>query len=120
MKTNSKSILFLCFILLSISLISLYNGCKLQEGNDGTKYIKKYMHDNDKQLKKTIKNLSSTDDVSGAMSQIKQLTSVDTALNAALKSDGGGDGSWGWGDDDDDSSSSSSGSDSDSDSDSDW
>ena len=95
---RNNSFMFLSIVLLLVILVAIFNDpknkyLKLLEGkknkNDGQRYLKKAIAQNQKGLNKVIKNIGSTDDVKDRLEVIKNMTDLDTTLNTALKRAGG-------------------------------
>ena len=95
---KDNSLMFLSIVLLLVIIVAACNDpknkyMKVLEGksnrNDGKKYLKKAIAQNQKGLSKVIKNLDSTEDVKDQLQVIRNMTDLDTTLNAALKQAGG-------------------------------
>tara|TARA_B100001059_G_C17709243_1_gene514503 strand:+ start:480 stop:884 length:405 start_codon:yes stop_codon:yes gene_type:complete len=95
---RNNSFMFLSIVLLLVILVAIFNDpknkyLKLLEGkrnkSNGQKYLKKAIAQNQKGLSKVIKNLDSTSDVKDQLQVIRNMTDLDTTLNAALKQVGG-------------------------------
>jgi hypothetical protein len=98
-------------LLVLVIIISLFTGCKCNEGykklieghsNHGEKYLKKLKEQNDEQIKKVVDQINSTDDATSKLATLQKLTTADSAITAALKASGGESISSLLGDDDDD------------------
>ena len=95
---KDNSLMFLSIVLLLVIIVAACNDpknkyMKVLEGksnkNDGKKYLKKAISENQKSLNKIIKNLDSAQDVKDQIEKITIITNLDTTLNAALKQAGG-------------------------------
>tara|TARA_A100001011_G_scaffold323285_3_gene345138 strand:- start:6332 stop:6703 length:372 start_codon:yes stop_codon:yes gene_type:complete len=58
--------------------------------NKGSKYLKEVQKANNKEIKSILKNIDSKDAATAEIEKLQQLTSVDTAITAALKTSSGG------------------------------
>lgn len=79
----------------------LYDGCnnssqkiyytKLIEGhaNKGVDYLKKLKEKNDIEIKKIVKNIDSTQAGTKQLGKLRQLTTIDDTITAAIKTKGG-------------------------------
>jgi len=91
----------LIILLLVLIFYMIYNGCnnssqkiyytKLIEGhaNKGVDYLKKLKEKNDIEIKKIVKNIDSTQAGTKQLSKLRQLTTLDDTITAAIKTKGG-------------------------------
>ena len=64
---------------------------KLIEGhtNSGVDYLKKLKEKNDKEIKKIVKNIDSAEAGQQQLNKLRQLTTLDDTITAAIKTKGG-------------------------------
>lgn len=96
-----KTTKLLIILLLVLIFYMLYDGCnnssqkiyytKLIEGhaNKGVDYLKKLKEKNDIEIKKIVKNIDSTQAGTKQLGKLRQLTTIDDTITAAIKTKGG-------------------------------
>lgn len=97
-KNYCKILILLLLVLIIYISITGSNNTDQQEyytnlieghSNKGTKYLKEVQKANNKEIKAILKNIDSKDAATAEIDKLQQLTSVDTAITAALKTTGG-------------------------------
>lgn len=79
--------LLLVLILLLVTGFSLFYGSCYEglENNNGIAYLKKFQKTNLKNLKQTIKDINSSNDVKARLENIETMIDADKAITDALK-----------------------------------